>query len=171
MTSTAPPDQLEAHNKEVYRRFIDSLNQQDFEGLLEVVDEAKYQEICVGFTPGWVNLPEATESLKQVQVGIPDLNAEIVDVVAENDKVYARLTVTGTNRGRFFGMPPTNRSYRVNMFDYAKLEGGKITERVQQSDTFSQMLQLFSKTLLWIGVGVGVVIVGLVVALVVALLR
>ena len=36
----------------------------------------------------------------------------------------------------------------MNMFDYAKLENGKITERVQQSDTFSQMLQLFSKTLL-----------------------
>ena len=139
--------------------------------MLEVVDEAKYREICVGFTPGWVNLPEATESLKQVQVGIPDLKADIIDVVAEGDKVYARLNVTGTNRGRFFGMPPTNRSYRVNMFDYAKLEDGKITERVQQSDTFSQMLQLFSRTLLWVGVGVGILIVGLVVALIVALLR
>ena len=57
----------------------------------------------------------------------------------------------------------------MNIFDYAKLEDGEITERVQPSDTFSQMLQLFSKTLLWVGVGVGVLIVGLVVALIIAL--
>ena len=39
-------------------------------------------------------------------VGIPNLHAHIEDVAADGDKVYARLTVTGTNAGRFFGAPP-----------------------------------------------------------------
>ena len=32
------------------------------------------------------------------------------------------------------------------MFDYAKVENGKIVERVQQSDTLSQMRQMYADT-------------------------
>lgn len=71
--------------------------------------------------------------------GIPDLNAGIDDIVAEGDKVYARLTVRGTNSGRFYRIPATNRAYEVNMFDYATIRDGRIVERIQQSDTLSQM--------------------------------
>ena len=88
-------------NKRVYRRYIELLNAQDFDSLPEVVDPDRYKEICVGFTPGCVNLTDAITSLRQVLVGIPDLNAQIEDCVAEGDRVYARLTVRGTNSGRF----------------------------------------------------------------------
>ena len=102
-------------NKRVYARYIQLLNAQDFAALPEVVDPERYREICVGFTPGWVDLPEAVTSLEKVVGGIPDLNARIDDMVAEGEKVYARLTVTGANSGRFFGAPPTGRSYEANM--------------------------------------------------------
>ncbi len=131
-------------NKRVYTRYIELLNAQDFDALSEVVDPERYREICVGFTPGWVNLQEAVASLEKVVGGIPDLNARIDDLAAEGDKVYARLTVTGTNTGRFFGAPPTGRSYEVSMFDYARIEDGRIVERVQQSDTLSQLRQMYS---------------------------
>ena len=130
-------------NKRVYERYIDLLNAQDFGGLPEVVDPERYREICVGFTPGWVGLPEAVASLEKVLVGIPDLNARIDDLVSEGDKVYARLTVTGTNTGRFFGAPPTGRPYEASMFDYARIEDGRIVERIQQSDTLSQLAQMY----------------------------
>ncbi|MDP8974164.1 MAG: ester cyclase [Actinomycetota bacterium] len=100
---------------------MELLNAQDFDALSEVVDPERYREIRVGFTPGWVDLQEAVASLERVVGGIPDLNARIDDLVSEGDKVYARLTVTGTNSGRFFGAPPTGRSYEVSMFDYARL--------------------------------------------------
>ena len=133
-----------AENKQVYARYIEFLNAQDFDRLPEVVDPERYKEICVGFTPGWVNLQEAVASLERVVGGIPDLNARIDDLVTEGDKVYARLTVTGTNSGRFFGAPPTGRSYEVSMFDYAKIEDGRIVERIQQSDTLSQLRQMYA---------------------------
>ena len=130
-------------NKRVYTRYIELLNAQDFGALPEVVDPERYREICVGFTPGWVGLPEAVTSLQKVVVGIPDLKARIEDVAADGDRVYARLTVTGTNSGRFFGAPPTGRSYEASMFDYARIEDGRIVERIQQSDTLSQLTQMY----------------------------
>lgn len=130
-------------NKRVYRRYIELLNAQDFGALDEVVNPEKYREICVGFTQGWVDLPEAVTSLEKVVAGIPDLHARIDDVAADGDRVYARLTVTGTNSGRFFGAPPTGRSYEASMFDYARIEDGRIVERIQQSDTLSQLTQMY----------------------------
>jgi predicted ester cyclase len=131
-------------NKRVYRRYIELLCAQDFDSLPEVVDPDRYKEICVGFTAGWVNLTDAITSLKRVLVGIPDLHAEIKDCVAEGDRVYARLTVQGTNYGRFYGIPATNRAYEVNMFDYATIEDGRVVEWIQQSDTLSQMRQMYA---------------------------
>lgn len=66
-------------NKRVYERYIGLLNAQDFGALDEVVDPGRYREICLGLTPGWVNLPEAVASLEKVVGGIPDLNARIDD--------------------------------------------------------------------------------------------
>jgi predicted ester cyclase len=110
--------------------YIELLNAQDFDSLPEVVDPDRYKEICVEFTPGWVNLTDAATSLKQVLVGIPDLNAEIEDCVAKDNRVYARLTVRGTNSNMFYGIPATNRAYEVSMFDYATIEDGRIVERI-----------------------------------------
>ena len=131
-------------NKRVYARYIELLNAQDFAALPEVVDPQRYREICVGFTPGWVELEEAVASLERVVGGIPDLNASIDDLAAEDGKVYARLTVRGTNSGRFFGIPATGRTYEASMFDYAKVEEGRIVERIQQSDTLSQLRQMYA---------------------------
>jgi hypothetical protein len=44
-------------NKRVYTRYIELLNAQHFAALPEVVDPERYREICVGFTPGWVDPP------------------------------------------------------------------------------------------------------------------
>ena len=131
-------------NKRIYRRYIELLNAQEYEALSEVVDPERYREICVGFTPGWVDLPEAVTSLEKVVTGIPDLYARVDDCIAEDDKVFARLTVTGTNSGSFYGIPATGGDYEVSMFDYARIENGRIVERIQQSDTLSQMRQMYS---------------------------
>ena len=147
-------------NKLVYARFVEILNARDFAALPEVVAPERYREICVGFTPGWVNLDDAIAAFERVPAGIPDLNARIDDVVGEDDRVYARLTVTGTNTGRFFGAPPTGRSYEVNMFDYARLEDGRIVERIQQSDTLSQLRQLYSGAAKKAGLAAGAGLLG-----------
>ena len=131
-------------DRRVYERYVGLLNARDFEALGEVVYPGRHREASVGFTPGWVDLPETGVSLEKVVGGIPDLNARIDDMVAGGDKVYARLTVTGTDSGRFFGARPTGRHYEANMLDYARTEDGRIVERIQQSDTLSQLAQMYA---------------------------
>ena len=153
-------------NKRIYRRYIEILNAQDFGALPEVTDTERYQEICVGFTKGWVKMEEAIISLKKVLKGIPNLNAQIEEIISEDNKVYARLKVTGTQKGNLFGMPATNKSYEAQMFDYALIENGKIVERIQQSDNLGQFTALFKGVFAKIGIALGIIIVGLIVALI-----
>lgn len=99
-------------------------------------------------------------------VGIPALRAEIIDCVAEGNKVYARLTVRGTNAGTFYGAPPTHQTYHVSVFDYVELVDGKIVERVQQSDALSQLRQIYAAPLKRTGIVAGSVLAGSIAALV-----
>ena len=47
------------------------MNAQDFGALDEVVDPERYREICMGITPGRVELPDAVAALEKVVGGIP----------------------------------------------------------------------------------------------------
>jgi predicted ester cyclase len=150
-------------NKALYRAYIDALNQQDFDTIRQRIAHLEYHEICVGFTPGRVAWSEAEQSLRRVLRGIPDLRAEIEEIAAEGNKVFAKLLVTGTQSGWLFGAPPTGRTYAVSMFDYVEIEDGRIRERVQQADNLGQMTQLFGPVLKGIGLGLGALLVGTVV--------
>lgn len=134
-------------NKAIYRKYIDLLNAQNLEALPEVVDVSTYREVCVGAAPGWMNYDEAIKSVKKIYPALPDLHVAIDDLVAEGDKIFARCTVTATNTGKFFGLPPTNRKTKVSMFDYAMVKNGKIIERYQQADNLGQLTQLFGPLL------------------------
>jgi predicted ester cyclase len=130
-------------NKATYRRFIDILNSQQVDALPEVVDTGAYREICVGATPGWVDYEAAVASVQQIFASMGDINVSIDDCAAEDDKVFARNTVTATNTGPMMGMPATNKAMQAYMFDYVKLRDNRIVERIQLSDNMGMMQQLF----------------------------
>ena len=130
-------------NKATYRRFIDILNAKEFDALPEVVDVDAYREICVGAAPGWMNYDEALASVRQIVGSMGDINVRIDDCAAEGDKVFARDTVTGTNTGPMMGMPPTNKGFEMCMFDYVKVNDGRIVERIQLGDNMGMVQQLF----------------------------
>jgi steroid delta-isomerase-like uncharacterized protein len=48
------------------------------------------------------------EGFKLVRRAFPDLEAQIDDLVADDDKVALRLTLYGTHRGEFQDIPPPN---------------------------------------------------------------
>jgi hypothetical protein len=99
-----------AENKRVYKRHTERPNAQGFEALPEVVAPGRYREICVNFTPGWVDLPEEITSLEKVAVGIPGLHVRIEDVAAPpfyrtdvfsgmRDRPQSALSTRGRPRG------------------------------------------------------------------------
>jgi predicted ester cyclase len=137
----------------VYRAFLDALNRQDLDGAASHVDTARYREDCVGYTKGAVAWDEATASLRQIWVGLPDLRVDLTALAADGDAVIAHGRVRGTNTGKLYGAPATKKSYESSFFDYVRLDGGLIVDRVQQADVLGQMRQLYGRAFGLVGLG------------------
>ncbi|UCG62076.1 MAG: ester cyclase [Candidatus Zixiibacteriota bacterium] len=71
-----------------------------------------------GFTE-WVLVNRAAYS---------DLRVNINEMVAENNMICVKWTVTGTHTGKLFDIEPTGNWVRVEGLTMARLEGGKIIE-------------------------------------------
>ena len=72
----------------------------------------------------------------------PDLQNIIEDMIAEGDKVMVRLAVSGTQRGEFMGIAPTNKRVSWTSIIIYRIAGGKVTERWASTDVFGVMQQL-----------------------------
>ena len=72
----------------------------------------------------------------------PDLHFTIDDMVVEGDKVAVRLTATGTHKGEFRGIAPTNKKVTVWEIQIDRVAGGKFVEGWSRYDTLGLMQQL-----------------------------
>jgi len=72
----------------------------------------------------------------------PDNHFTINDMVVEGDKAAVRWTMTGTHKGKFSGVPPTNK--KITMWGIAidRIAGGKFVETWERFDTLGFMQQL-----------------------------
>lgn len=77
-----------------------------------------------------------------VRGAFPDLNWGIDDLIAEDDKVVARTTMTGTHLGEFFGILPTGRQVSMYGVHVLRIAGGKIAEHWGSNDDLGMMRQL-----------------------------
>ena len=71
----------------------------------------------------------------------PDLSLTIEDMVADGDKVWARMIARGTNIGGFMG-PPNGKAFEATVFDMCRFEDGKIIEHWGSPDRFAILAQL-----------------------------
>ena len=74
--------------------------------------------------------------------GFPDLTIHIDDLIAEGDKVVWRITVTGTHKGTFQGVPPSGKSVKFGAHYTFRFENGKIAERWSTLDRLSVLVQI-----------------------------
>ena len=72
----------------------------------------------------------------------PDMHVTIDDMVAEGDKVAARVTMTGTHKGEIMGIPPTNKKVTISLITISRIVGGKIVEDHGQFSALDLMRQL-----------------------------
>lgn len=90
--------------------------------------------------PGRANYAAALES---VWAGFPDIIVEVLDLVAEDDRVVARYIERGTHTGDFLGLPPTGRSYEKHGFALYRVANGRLAEAWMQEDDQGYQQQLF----------------------------
>jgi hypothetical protein len=72
----------------------------------------------------------------------PDLHITVEDVIAEDDKVVGRNTVTGTHQGEYMGLAPTGRSVIYSEIFVFRFADGRIAETWGVVDVLSQLRQL-----------------------------
>ena len=70
------------------------------------------------------------------------MRLKVEDIIAEGDKVVARLTTRGTQRGAFMGIPPTGKQVTVTAIDINCIVGGKSVEHWLNMDTLGLLQQL-----------------------------
>ena len=139
--------------EDVYRGFIEAVNNKDLEAASQFVDLDRYRENCIGFTRGFVDWERSKDSIRQVWKGLPDLRVELSDILTDSGVVLAHGTVRGTATGRLYGAPATRHSFEANFFDFARVADDRIVERIQQADVLSQMRQLYGRAVGLLGLG------------------
>ena len=73
----------------------------------------------------------------------PDFSMEIVDLVAEEEKVAAHFRCSGTHLGEWMGRPPSGRRFQdVDEIYIFRVRNGKLTGATGVEDNLSRMRQL-----------------------------
>jgi len=127
-------------NKALMRQIYDVINTGDVDRADELLAEDMVEhEEFPGLDPGREGFKQFVRTFRSA---FPDLRFEIEDMIAEGDRVAARVTMTGTHEGEFMGMPATGKQIRVSSIDIGRFENGKGVEHWGATDTMAMMQQL-----------------------------
>jgi protein-S-isoprenylcysteine O-methyltransferase Ste14/predicted ester cyclase len=121
-----PPEQ----NKALVRRLLEEVVNQGNDDALD--------EIAVGQIA-----EEARRWIGPFREAFPDFQMEIVDLVAEGDKVAAHFRCSGTHRGEWRGRSPTGRRFEaVDEVYFFTVEDGRLGSATVVEDNLARMQQL-----------------------------
>ena len=82
--------------------------------------------------------------LGAIREGFPDHDAQIVHIIEDGDRVATYKTLTGTNTGTLFGMPPTGKRATIRVMDFVRYRDGKVAEHWGVVDLAGLQAQLSS---------------------------
>jgi steroid delta-isomerase-like uncharacterized protein len=127
-------------NKQIIRRYQDIYNSNDLDALSEVLSEGLLTPKIMAGIPTGIEGAKAAHRL--MLAGFPDYQTTIDDLIAEGDKVVARITMRGTNTGSFMGMPATGKHVSFTGIYIARIANGKIVEHWGEEDGVGLLQQL-----------------------------
>jgi predicted ester cyclase len=117
-------------NKLLIQRLVEeAVNQSNLDVLAEVADGEFAQA--------------ASQWVGPFRAAFPDFSMEIVDLVAEEEKVAAHFRCSGTHLGEWMGRPPSGRRFQdVDEIYIFRVRNGKLTDATGVEDNLSRMRQL-----------------------------
>jgi predicted ester cyclase len=117
-------------NKRVVRRLVAEVFNG---GHLEVIDELYAPELA-GAAVRWI---------APFRASFPDVYMELVELIAEGDKVVGRFTCSATHLGAWLGRAPTGRRFeRVDEVWILRFRDGQIVHVWSLEDTLDRLRQL-----------------------------
>lgn len=130
------------NNKEIIRRLYKEVwNERKFDVIDEIISKshALSDPITVGSSVG----PAAyREQVQRFVTAFPDLRFLVEDHICEKDKVVAVWTITGTHKGEFLSIAPTNKKISLSGITVHQLGNGKILDSQAAWDAQCLMVQL-----------------------------
>ena len=131
-------------NKEIFKRLIYAINSGDPTRLRDVV-HGLVADDYVGHAPGAPDIYGPDGYLEDESVfhsAFPDLQIEILDLIAEDDRVVVHFVFRGTHEGELAGVPPTGRHMTVQAVSISRVKNGKIVEEYSFVDNLDLLRQL-----------------------------
>ena len=135
----------EAENVSVLRQVISLINERKLDKAFEF-----YAPEYIYHGPGGQELRgrDGIRGLWNIFLSaFPDLSATVEDCISEGDKVAARWSVSGTHKGEFLGIPPSNRSITLPITEVFRLDDGILVEAWDQYDRQHLLEQIGAATL------------------------
>jgi steroid delta-isomerase-like uncharacterized protein len=122
-------------NKAIARRVYEIICTGDFERAEEIVDRnAPDNEAIPNMDPDTKLIDTFKETFSEAREAFPDMQVTVEDLIAEGERVAARVTMRGTYRGEFQGITPTGKRVEVSAIDVFRIANSKIVEHWGHSD-------------------------------------
>ncbi len=82
------------------------------------------------------------QQVNRLTTAFPDLRIVIEDMVSEKDKLVVSWVISGTHKGEYEGIPPTDKKIFVEGITINQIANGKILDSYVSSDALGLMRQL-----------------------------
>ena len=133
-------------NKVLVRRYITEIvNTGNTANISEYIDE-NYTEIYDGKSY-LLGISGAIEHINGVRNTYPDLQIDIDHQVAEGNWVVTSYVMTGTHRGVWMGISPTNKVIKVTGINIDCVINGKIVEHSGAANLLEPLIRAGAVTL------------------------
>ena len=109
---------------------------------MAVADKSCSTDFVLHSTEDIRGLKDFKQNDSELFSAFPDIHFTIDDIVVEEDKVAMRYTMTGTHKGEFKGISPTNKKVTAWAIEIDHVVGGKFVEGWVRFDTLGLMQQL-----------------------------
>jgi predicted ester cyclase len=131
----------ERENAGIFRRYCEeALTVGDLDLLDELIaPDVVHHTAMPGQAPGLGGLKNVARMLRR---GFPDFTIRLQDVLATDDRVAARMTVSGTHRGELGDLAPTGRRVQFDEMAFARFSGGRLVELWSVPDRLALLSQL-----------------------------
>jgi steroid delta-isomerase-like uncharacterized protein len=131
----------EKDNIQLAEKQIAALNARDVDQYLSRIDDSYVGELETA--PGPIRGRDgARKNLEMLFEAFPDLRLEVEQIIASGDHVVVRVRATGTHKGNFAGIAPTNKSVSWRGCSVVELRNGKAIRGRLYADHASLFQQL-----------------------------
>ncbi len=135
---------MSEENKVVARRVYEVIATGNLDLAEEIVDPDAPDNERASVTDEHAQ-PRLIETFRQfaadAHAAFPDMQLTVEDMIAEGDRVAARVIMRATHRGEFQGIAPTGKRVQVRAMDMFRIVGGKIVEHWGHGDDPSDILR------------------------------